>query len=80
MQLDVLLQSSCDLNLLSRMERITPLHIAVHEGHPAMIEVLVGYGANLNAETGEGHTILHLALVRKNMKAPDASAPRLLKV
>lgn len=63
------------------MEGLTPLHIAVHEGYSAFVEVLVGYGADINAATSDrGNTALHIVIARKNMRAPCVKTPQLLKV
>jgi len=71
------MQNSCNLNLRTRSDNLTPLHIAVHEGYSVIVEWLVGYGADLNAVSSEGNTVLHLAISRKNMKAPCARTPKL---
>ena len=71
------MQHSCNLNLRSRSETLTPLHIAVHEGYSIIVERLVGYGADLNAVTSDGNTVLHLVISRKNMKAPCARTSQL---
>ena len=76
----VLMQHSCNLNLRTRRENLTPLHIAVHEGYSVIMEWLVGYGADLNAVSSDGNTVLHLAISRKNMKAPCARTPQLQQV
>ena len=60
--------------------RLSPLHIAVHEGHVQSIERLVGFGADVNAIAGDGSTPLHLAFGKKNMNPPDKDTPFLLKV
>ena len=59
---------------------LTPLHIAVHEGHVRIVERLVGFGADLNVATKEGNTALHLALGRKIMSEPDERTPFIKKV
>jgi len=73
-------QKSSNVNLRST-DDLVPLHIAAHEGHAAVVEVLVGYGADLNAADEEkGNTALHLIIARKNMEPIDASMPYLWKV
>ena len=74
------LQKNCNLNLKTSSEKLTPLHIAVHEGYSPMVEGLVGYGAELNEITSDGNTVLHLTISRKNMKALSETAPQLQKV
>ena len=59
---------------------LTPLHLAAHGGHTAMVERLVGYGADLNAATSQGNTALHLTLVRRNMAPPSLLSPHILEV
>lgn len=59
---------------------MTALHIAAHEGHASMIELLVGYGADLNAAIEDGNTALHLIVVKKNVKPLDSTTPYLLQV
>ena len=71
------MQNSCNLNLRTCSENLTPLHIAVHEGYSVIVEWLVGYGADLNAVSSDGNTVLHLAISRKNMKAPCTKTPKL---
>ena len=74
------IQSSCNINIRTT-NGLTPLHIAAHEGHTAIVEVLVGYGADLNAADEErGNAPLHLIIARKNMKPIDASMAYLWKV
>lgn len=60
--------------------KLTPLHIAAHEGHTAVVERLVGYGADLNAEVEDGNTALHLIVALKKMKPLSKNTPHLLKV
>mmetsp|Transcript_40033 Transcript_40033/g.129604 ORF Transcript_40033/g.129604 Transcript_40033/m.129604 type:complete len:254 (-) Transcript_40033:140-901(-) len=40
---------------------LTPLHVAAERGHPALVELLIKAGADLNAADGAGATPLHLA-------------------
>ena len=60
--------------------KLTPLHIAAHEGHTAVLERLVGYGADLNAEVEDGNTALHLIIALKKMRPLSQDTPHLLKV
>jgi ankyrin repeat protein len=50
---------------------MTPLHCAAQRGNDAMVELLLDYGADINAQTAKGDTALHLATIkghRKTMK------------
>lgn len=72
-------QSACNISLKT-LTSLTALHVAAHEGYCAGIELLVGYGADLNAIVDDGNTALHLILVRKNMKPLDSNTPYTLEV
>lgn len=72
-------QGSCNVNIRTS-ESLTPLHIAAHEGHSAVVELLVGYGADLNATADNGNTPLHLVLARTNMKPLNTNTPYLMQV
>lgn len=72
-------QPNCDKNVKDT-GGCTALHIAAHEGYPAMVERLVGYGADLNSTSSDGNTALHLTLGRNTMIAPSELSPRILEV
>lgn len=72
-------KSACNINLKS-WTTLTALHVAAHEGYCAGIELLVGYGADLNIAVDDGNTALHLILARKNMKPLDCNTPYTLQV
>ena len=55
----------------------TPLHLAVNEGHTAMVELLVGYGADMNATMENGNTPLMLVVAQSRMKPLDRDTPHL---
>ena len=76
----ILLQHACDLNAKTRYDKLTPLHIAVHEGCIKAVELLVGFGADLNVVTTDGNTPLHLALGRGTMRAPSEDTPEIKEV
>lgn len=73
------LQPQCDINVRTKT-RLTALHLAVHEGHVKVVERLVGFGANLNATSGDGNTALHLALGRSTMTTPTEESPKIKAV
>lgn len=74
------MQNLCELDKVTVVDKLTPLHIAVHEGHSMAVERLVGFGADMNATAIGGNTVLHLALARKKFMPPDERTPQLLKV
>ena len=51
----------------------SPLHIAAYEGHTEIVELLISEGANAEAKTGDGKTVLDFAneeiakLIRKSI-------------
>ncbi|CAM2007785.1 TonB family protein [Acanthopleuribacter pedis] len=47
----------------------TPLMLAVHHDHPAVIEALIDAGADLNAVDKNGNTALHLAAKKHRVNA-----------
>lgn len=73
------LQPECDINARTN-NRLTALHIAVHEGHVKLVERLVGFGADLNITTSDGNTALHLALGRDTMATPTEESPKIKAV
>ena len=72
-------QSICQLDLPTS-QGLTPLHIAAHEGHSAVVEMLVGYGADLNATVEDGNTPLFLVTAQRKMKTLNADTPQLKHV
>ena len=73
-------QHACDINAKTKYEKLTPLHIAVHEGCIKAVELLVGFGADLNVVTTDGNTPLHLALGRGTMSPPLEETPEIKEV
>lgn len=49
------------LNAVCAQNGLTPLHIAARRAHVGMIRVLVGEGADLEARTANGETVLLVA-------------------
>ncbi|HET7459209.1 MAG TPA: ankyrin repeat domain-containing protein [Gemmatimonadaceae bacterium] len=39
----------------------TPLHLAAHHGHAAVVETLLANNADVNARSGDGRTALEIA-------------------
>lgn len=58
----------------------TPLHIAVHQGHARIVERLVGFGANLNAQDHDGDTPLHIAMMRETIDVLSVDTPQMEKM
>ncbi|CAI8023106.1 E3 ubiquitin-protein ligase mib1 [Geodia barretti] len=75
----LLQQDSCKINAKASGD-LTALLIAAHEGHAPAVELLAGYGADLNCAAEGGNTALHLILVRKTMKSLDHNSPYTLQV
>ena len=72
-------QEHCDLDVKNACEQ-TALHIALIAGHLVVAELLVGYGADINAADKDGDTPLHYVFVLHNVAAPSKYTPQLLKV
>ena len=58
----------------------TALHLAANQGHTALIELLVGYGANMNATSHDGSTPLMIVLTEKRMEPLCSRTPHLQQV
>jgi len=59
------------------------LLLAVYAGFPKVVELLVGYGANLNAADADGETVLHMLLAggpELNMRPVSGDMIQLKKV
>ena len=78
--LALVMQPPCNVDALAN-GRLSALPIAAHEGNSAIVELLVGHGADLKTTNDEhGNTALHLINVRKNMKPITAEMEHLWKV
>ena len=76
----VILQPNCNINSLEEEGR-TALHCVAIEGHTDLVELLVGYGVDLNRVDHLGNTALHLVLFKKLGYSPNETlSPRLTKV
>ena len=73
-------QPHVDLNVRNNRTH-TPLHCAVIGGYGAIVEALVGYGADVNAADLEDNTALHILLIKKAAKPiSEELAPHIAKV
>ncbi|MCR4623430.1 MAG: ankyrin repeat domain-containing protein [Alphaproteobacteria bacterium] len=61
-----LLKSGADVNASNR--GITALHLAAQEGYVEIAELLIKYGANVNASDDNGNTALLFAFNNKNLE------------
>lgn len=74
------LQPSCDINCREGEGR-TVLHCVAIEGNTDMVELVVGYGVNVNQDDGLGNSALHLVLYKKLGYPPNEHlSPQLTKV
>ena len=69
----------CDLNLKNDLQQ-TALHTSSHEGHSHVIERLVGYGIDINAQDSNGNTALHMVLMKKSARPLSHRTPQMNKV
>lgn len=60
--IEVMAQLNCDINIPTRDDQLTPLHIAAKQGHVESIKQLHVEGAYLDAVSIYGETPLHLAI------------------
>ena len=74
------LQTTCNLNAKNNLKQLTPLRLAVEREHSRILEVLVGYGADLNMACSDGHTPLHVVTTNKDMKKPTPQTQQLQRV
>ena len=56
----ILLDSGADANRMYLLTRVAPIHVASRKGNCAILDLLLTYGANVNAVTSDGKTCLHL--------------------
>ena len=73
-------QTTCNLNAKNYLKQMTPLRLAVSREHSRMVEVLVGYGADVNTACSDGHTPLHVVTTNKDMKKPTPKTQQLQRV
>lgn len=58
----IFLKKKGNPNLYSESDRLTPLHIACIWGRPAIVQLLLEYGGNLNLKCNEGQTAIQYAI------------------
>lgn len=63
-----LIEQGTNLNDNENDLGVTPLHCAVHQGHEAMIELLLEKKANMNLTDKQGNTALHIAAEQGHRK------------
>ena len=73
------LQNTCNLNA-KNLVQTTSLRLAVEREHSRIVEVLVGYGADVNMACSDGHTPLHVVTTNKDMKKPTLQTQQLQRV
>ena len=73
-------QPSCQMERRTSDKGFTALHIAISEGYTAMVELLVGYGADVNSTVENGDTALMMVLSQKKMKPLNSDTPHLKQV
>ena len=56
----ILLDSGADANRMYLLTRAAPIHVASRKGHRGILDLLIAYGANVNAVTSDGKTCLHI--------------------
>ena len=58
----MLLEHGEDVNQTYGDNLESPIHLAIREDHPAMVDILIQFRADLNRTSAEGHTPVGLAL------------------
>lgn len=54
--------------------------MAILNGHPRIVERLVGFGSNLDVQDEDGDTPLHLAVMKESTDPLSPETPQLRKV
>ena len=75
-----MLQPSCQLERRTSDKGFTALHLAASEGHTGLVELLVGYGAEVNVSVEDGSTLLMMVLTQKKMRPLGPDTPHLKQV
>ncbi len=64
----LLISLGSDVNHKAKSSGRTPLHIAAMKGYISIAELLLGYGAQLDAKDNEGHTEEEIAIEHEEME------------
>ena len=56
----ILLDSGADPNRMYLLTRVAPIHVASRKGYCAILDLLLNYGADVNAVSSDGKTCLHV--------------------
>ena len=54
------MDAGTDANRMYLLTRAAPIHVASRKGYKTIIDLLLTYGANVNAVTSDGKTCLHI--------------------
>ena len=54
------MDAGADANRMYLLTRSAPIHVASRKGNRAILDLLLTYGANVNAVTSDGKTCLHI--------------------
>ena len=74
----MLFQEACNIDALTH-NGLSALHVAAMKKKPKVLELLVGYGAQLDLTDDDGDTPLHMVLDRE-LCLPSDSVPRIHRV
>lgn len=70
--IEPLLHAGAEVNDLNPVRKVSPIHLAVKNGVPESLEILLRYGANVNGREGEGRTALHILVGQWSRDGMDA--------
>lgn len=57
--IEALLHAGAEVNDFNPVRKVSSIHLAVKNGLPESLEILLYYGANVNGREGEGRTCSH---------------------
>ena len=69
--IEALLHAGAEVNDFNPVRKVSPVHLAVKNGRPESLEILLRYGANVNGREGEGRTALHVLLGQWNREGME---------